>query len=76
MVFLKISKDNTFFIFGVDLDDDRLLNLVNVNKKLGYKTESSSSEELEDYSGLQRATMDRYWEIWDKQVEWDTILFC
>ena len=76
MVFLKIGKDNNFFIFGIDLDEDSLLNLVSINKKLGYKTEASSNEELESYSGLQRATMDRYWETWDKQIDWDTLLFC
>lgn len=73
MIFLKISKDNNFFIFGINLYEDTLLNLVSANVKLGYKTEKSSLEELESYSGLQRATMDRYWSYWDQQINWDEL---
>ena len=73
MTFLKISKDNNFFIFGIDIGEDDLLNLVSANIKLGYKTEKSSLKELESYSGLQRVVMDRYWSYWDQQINWDEL---
>ncbi len=78
MKYFKISTENNQFHIGIgSLNDNSILNLITQNIILGYKTETSTEQELKDYyeslTKQEQFDNDLMYEHWDSEINWDII---